>query len=948
MNRKLFSILITTVLTLLILPALLTMFQRTKIVYAATITVNTLVDEADGECITDCSLRDAITVAVPGDVIELPSGTYPLSGTLGELEINKTITLSGLGGTPADVVLQAGANSRHFALYDGTTTFTNLTLRDGNPDLDAGGAIDIIGGANLILNSVVITNNRTTVNGGAIALDKGTLTLNNSVIVSNTAGLHGGGIFNQEGTINFTNSQVLTNSAAASGGGIYINTEFASLTMNGGQINGNVANTANATNAFAAGGVHLTEGTMTMNSGEIRGNNGYRGGGVFATTSGTFIMNDGLIIDNEAQYGGGIYVQNIDASATINGGQITQNRSVAPIFGGGGFYIFRGRITMNGGELSQNSAINDGGGMEIGDSAGRFIMNGGVIFSNTAGGTGGAIYSDEGVIAINAGTIHSNTSTEDGGAISATSAVVDSVTTINASAILTNTSTAGFGGAIYSEGVLTVTNVTLSGNSALSGGGVFNDVGGTAVITNNTIVANTATDDGGGLANDGTMSVGNNIVYGNTSPIGADCSGSRTVTGPNISSCGGGDTNVNPQLEPLALNDGSSLNHALGASSPAIDAGSNTICTTADQRGNLRPVSICDIGSYETGLAFFVSDASLTEGNSGSTQMSFIVSRSFMTNTTYTVDYATVAGTAVAGADFTPVSLTTLTFPPAVMTRTVTVPILGDAFDEPDEQFTVVLSNQSAEVEVGDHSGTGTILDDDVPQFTINDVTITEGDAGSQTAVFTVAMSITSTRSIAVNYATANGTATAGSDYTATSGTLTFVSGDTQENISVTIAGDTLDENNETFTVNLSNPTNGATIADSSGQGTINDNDPPPTLSIADATVTEGSSGSVTMNFQLTLNAASGKTITINYATANGTATAGSDYVAVNSSVTFTPGQTQRTISITILGDALFENAETVLLNLTPNANVNMPDTQAVGTINDNDYGLMLPMIIKQ
>ncbi|MFZ1401215.1 MAG: Calx-beta domain-containing protein, partial [Candidatus Promineifilaceae bacterium] len=148
--------------------------------------------------------------------------------------------------------------------------------------------------------------------------------------------------------------------------------------------------------------------------------------------------------------------------------------------------------------------------------------------------------------------------------------------------------------------------------------------------------------------------------------------------------------------------------------------------------------------------------------------------------------------------------------------------------------------------------------------------------------------------------------------------------------------------------VNLSSPTTGATLAYSSGLGTITDNDPPPTLTISDASISEASSGSTTMSFQVSLNTVSGKTITVNYATANGTATAGEDYTAVTSTLTFTPGQTQKTINITILGDALYESTETVLLNLTPNANVTIPDTQAVGTIQDNDYGLMLPFIVKQ
>ena len=167
------------------------------------------------------------------------------------------------------------------------------------------------------------------------------------------------------------------------------------------------------------------------------------------------------------------------------------------------------------------------------------------------------------------------------------------------------------------------------------------------------------------------------------------------------------------------------------------------------------------------------------------------------------------------------------------------------------------------------------------PSITITDVSVTEGNTGTVNAVFTVTLSAASSQTVTVTYATANGTATAGSDYTATSGTLTIPAGSTTGTITVAVGGDTLAEGNETFFVNLGNPTN-STIADGQGQGTIiNDDAPPPTLSINDVSVTEGNSGTVNAVFTVTLSSASSQTVTVTYATANGTATAGSDYTAI-------------------------------------------------------------------
>ncbi|HEX3083838.1 MAG TPA: Calx-beta domain-containing protein, partial [Pyrinomonadaceae bacterium] len=179
-------------------------------------------------------------------------------------------------------------------------------------------------------------------------------------------------------------------------------------------------------------------------------------------------------------------------------------------------------------------------------------------------------------------------------------------------------------------------------------------------------------------------------------------------------------------------------------------------------------------------------------------------------------------------------------------------------------------------------------ISDCKPEITINDVTVTEGNSGTVNATFTVSLSTTSAQTIKVDFATADGTATAPADYQANSGTLTFNPGDLTKTITVLVNGDTMDEPNETFFVNLSNAAN-AVILNSQGQGTINDNDAAPSVSINDVTVTEGDSGTTAATFTVTLSAASGFTVTANYATADGSANASSDYQAASGTVTFNP-----------------------------------------------------------
>lgn len=950
-KRKKFAIGLAASQSLITLLLLFWLFQRPQAAHAATWTVNTFSDASDGSCNDgSCSLRDAIAVSAPLDTILLPAGSYLLSPGLGQISVAKTITLTGQGATAANTIIDGGSAIRLFSISSGTTTFSNLTLRNGQPASGNGGAILTSGTGSITLDNAIVRNSTTVGNGGGIFLGGGTLNiLNGSQVVSNTAVTNsngtGGGIYVTQGTVTLSDSLIAYNSAQFAGG-INLNQAGAQLTINNGQILNNAGLAALST-SFTGGGIAIGFGSVIMNSGLISGNTAFRGAGALVN-SGTFTLNGGTITDNESNYGGGIYVRNASALLTINGGSISGNRSIATIFGGGALYIFQGQAVQNGGEISGNTAVNLGGAMEV--RQGGFTMNGGTISGNSAGNWGGAIYNDIGAITITNGTLTDNFSLLGGGAI-ATGATSRNL--IQNSVIYTNsTAITQTGGAILNTGTLTLTNVTLSDNFANNGGGLQNQ--GTATLTNVTVYENTAVANGGGLnSSSGTLNIVNSIVAGNSAATGPDCAGTLTSQGFNLIQNGSGCTvsgtttgnlNSDPQLAALALNGGLTLNHAIGSGSPALDAGNNASCASTDQRGLGRPIdgnndatATCDIGSFELGTQIVIGNATVTEGNSGTTAASFTVTRSLQTTGTDTVQYATAANTATAGTDFTAVPSTTLTFNPGEISKTVTVQVLGDTLDEPNETFFVRLGNPSTGVFIGQITGTGTILDDDTaPTLAIANTAVSEGNAGSQTATFTVTLSAVSGTAVTVNYATGNDTAVAPTDYTATSGSLTFAPGETQKIINVTINGDTTDEADETFLVTLSNPAN-ATLSDGAATGTITDDDAPPSLAIADTSVTEGDSGSTTATFTVTLSAVSGKSVDVDFATDDDTAVAPSDYTATSGSLAFAPGETQKIISVTVNGDTTDEEDETFLVTLSNPANATFSDEQATATITDDD-----------
>jgi subtilisin family serine protease len=227
------------------------------------------------------------------------------------------------------------------------------------------------------------------------------------------------------------------------------------------------------------------------------------------------------------------------------------------------------------------------------------------------------------------------------------------------------------------------------------------------------------------------------------------------------------------------------------------------------------------------------------------------------------------------------------------------------------------------------------------PSFSIDNVSISEGDSGTKLAVFTVSLSAASLSTLTVNYATANSNATAGSDYTAASNTLTFSPGVTSQSIAIAIIGDTVVEPNETFFVNLSGASGGAQIADSQGVGTIVNDDVAslPSVSIQDAQIVEGNNGKKQMSFTISLSQAASSSVSVSYATVNGSATAPSDFRSLSGTVSIAAGALSTTIKVTVSGDRTVEGDETFSVLLSnPNGAV-LGDSEATGTI-INDDGL--------
>jgi Calx-beta domain/FG-GAP-like repeat len=326
-----------------------------------------------------------------------------------------------------------------------------------------------------------------------------------------------------------------------------------------------------------------------------------------------------------------------------------------------------------------------------------------------------------------------------------------------------------------------------------------------------------------------------------------------------------------------------------------------------------------------------INNVTVTEGNTGSASATFTLTLSAAYGAPITVHFETANGSAAAGSDYTAAS-GDVTFAAGQTAQTITVGVLGDRLPEATEAFVVNLTTSDAFI--GDSQGVVTILDDE-PRISINDVTVTEGNTGSASATFILTLSAAYDTPVTLHYETANGSAAAGSDYTAASGNVTVTAGQTTQTITVAVLGDRLPEPTEDFVVNLT--TTDAFLGDGQGVGAILDNEP--RISINNVSKKEGNGkGTTLFVFTVSLSVAYDQPVTVGYATANGNAVAGSDYVAQSGTLTFAPGETTKTITIAVYRDRNKEANETFYLDLFGNSSNSLfTKSRGIGTILNDD-----------
>jgi hypothetical protein len=282
-----------------------------------------------------------------------------------------------------------------------------------------------------------------------------------------------------------------------------------------------------------------------------------------------------------------------------------------------------------------------------------------------------------------------------------------------------------------------------------------------------------------------------------------------------------------------------------------------------------------------------------------------------------TVNYATSPGTAASGTDFSAQS-GVLQFASGQTSRTITIPIINDAIQEPEETFTVTLSNPTGGPLITTASTTVTIANDDSPPLvSINGTSVKEGNVGTTPVTFIVSLSAASAFPVSVTWTSSDVTATHTIDYTGGgSGTIHFAPGETQKNLSLTAVGDLTQETNESFIVTLSSPVN-ATLGTSTGTGFILDDDSPGAIQFATTSYSISEASETGLSIFIFRNGGGGP-VTVDYAVTGGTAAAHQDYISFDlpGTLSFASGETVKQITLSPFDDIFVEGHETIIISL--------------------------------
>jgi hypothetical protein len=336
---------------------------------------------------------------------------------------------------------------------------------------------------------------------------------------------------------------------------------------------------------------------------------------------------------------------------------------------------------------------------------------------------------------------------------------------------------------------------------------------------------------------------------------------------------------------------------------------------------------------------FTVSNGTVDEGQETSFTITMSQPQAAQVAVSYTLDGI---GTASPNVDFVPVGFVyggLLIFPAGTTTRTVAVQTIGDTVADSGETIQLRISGGTGGVTTPPVTGTITITDVPNPKPALRTLypTVDEGNAGTTPLTFNLTLTAPSPNPITVDYATDGFTATAGVDYEATAGSVTFAPGETVKSVTVLVYGDTQFEGNESFNLAL---TGGADVAiiEPRPVGTIRNDDPTPTLVISDVTVVEGNDGTRNAAFTLTQSEPLAGTFQYSYSTQAGTALAGADFTAAAGSFFIRAGETSFTINVPVLGDTFTEADETFTVTVAPvQGGANIIDRIGQATIQNDD-----------
>ena len=718
--------------------------------------------------------------------------------------------------------------------------------------------------------------------------------------------MSGGGIINY-GDLTLDNTTIISNVAEYWGGGIFSEDGSKLTIKNGSRI------ADNRTVRQDGGGIQ-NFGTLIIDSSVIEGNEAKRdSGGIGISTAGVAItISNSSILNNSAIEGGGIYNRNgvvLLSNSVISGNVASQN--------GGGIFNNRGSavMTVTTSTIVGNLANKAGGGIHNNDGARMVVMNSSIL-SNRADGSadsGGAIFNEtESSLAMQNSTVSGN--------------VADY--------------------AVTNEGMMGLAHVTIASNSdvAATGGVGFKNLTATVpsqVVMHNTVIADhvldCSNDQAGAL--DSTVNNLNNLIETD-----AACSNGTTLSS-------------DPQLLPLADNGGATLTHLFAETSPLLNGADSTSCAalvggSVDQRGLMRPAGACDIGAIELIAGISVDNVMVTGVNSGTVNAIFTLTRN-ETSEAMSVVVNTADGTAKAGEDYTAVVSQTVSFAAGgAVSKTVSVPVLGDIELEGDETFKLLLSNP-VNVAIIDNEGIATIKENKTVKLTLSGAgSIVEQDSGTSDYVFTFTLDSPVPSGVNVTYTTMDGTAMVGdADYEFRTGTVNLV-GDAgaigAATVIVKVSGDNKSEADETFSLVVTGiDVAEVGVAPVAFEAVIkNDDEPLVNLSSDVYTATEAA-GSVVVRVELTSEYS--ETITVDVKTVDGTALAGSDYTAVDETLTFTPGQTAQDVTILIADNENGEDEEAFLVQLSNITNgIAGSQTSAAVTIAADENSLIyLPMILR-